>query len=73
MLQNVRQQTTANEAFISDKLKKWLEVGIIKKVSSRYWSQVHIVNMAGKSPVTLLPGFELVPGEESHSNVVHVF
>jgi hypothetical protein len=50
MLQNVRPQTAQNEAFIRDKLKKWLDLGIIKKASSRYWSQVHIVNKAGKSP-----------------------
>ena len=50
MMQNVRPQTATNEAFIKDKLKKWLDLGVIKKVSSRYWSQVHIVNKAGKSP-----------------------
>ena len=50
MLQNVRQQTAANEAFLSEKLKKWEDLGIIKKVSSRYWSQVHIALKEGKSP-----------------------
>lgn len=50
MLQNVRLQTARNETFINEKLKKWLDLGVIKKVSSRYWSQVHIVNKAGKSP-----------------------
>jgi hypothetical protein len=50
MLQNVRPQTAANEAFIREKLKKWLDLGVIRKVSSRYWSQVHIVNKTGKSP-----------------------
>ena len=50
MLQNVRPQTAMNEAFIKEKLKKWLDLGVIKKATSRYWSQVHIVNKAGKSP-----------------------
>jgi hypothetical protein len=50
MLQNVRPQTAQNEKFIRDKLKKWLDIGVIKKASSRYWSQVHIVNKALKSP-----------------------
>lgn len=50
MRQAVRPQTPANEAAIKAKLETWEEMGIIKKVSSTFWSQIHVANKEGKSP-----------------------
>ena len=50
MLQPERPQSLANEKFLIEKLSLWEKLGIVKKVSAKYWSQVHVVNKEGKSP-----------------------
>jgi hypothetical protein len=50
MRQQVRPQTPRNKIAIEEKLKKWEELGIVKRVTSKYWSQVHVVNKENKAP-----------------------
>ena len=50
MLQPVRPQSPANEMFLREKLARWEKLGVIGKAATRYWSQVHVVNKANKSP-----------------------
>lgn len=46
----LRPQTAENLDFIKKKLAKWQSLGIIKQVSSNYWSQIHVVRTEGKKP-----------------------